>query len=398
MAFTFLGLNKASFRNVEFLYESGTTTGGRKTVVHEFVNKDTRFVEDVGKNLRTFSIIGVIHGAFYQTRKKELEAALADKATIGILVHPLLTENVNCKCTGYSLPEDNADLGIARYEMTFLEAQPNIQPSTTGRNKALINRIYDAIYKFAEDFLKAEAIIDFVKNINYIAQRLDSLIDVFNDIDKTIISDADDKDTYHESATTFKQNTYRIASDPDRLGADTTDLFKKFDTLAQTGEVGFYANSQLFDPLIDNDTISNKTIELQQRNTDRGVLNGAINTLAINNMSRAAINIEYKNTLQLDDIIDKLDKAYNDLLNNPNNILSEELSQILETQRNELRKYFNVLRIIIPKVITIQTAPMPVTILTYQYYGATDNYGDIIDLNQIYNPSLIDGEVQILSV
>jgi len=372
MAFTFFGLNKASFRNVEFLYESGTTTGGRKTVVHEFVNKDNRFVEDLGKNPRSFSIVGIIHGAFYQSRKKQFEAVLADKATIGILVHPTYG-NINCKCTGYSVVEDNRELGVARYEMTFLEAQPNVYPSSTGRNKALINRIYDKIYDFAETFLKGETVIDFVKNINYIAQRIDSLVDVFNDIAKTINSDEEDKDTFNEDITTYDQDSYKIASDPDRLGSDTTNLFKSFDTLAQTGEDGFNVNNQLFNLLIDNNTIDTKTLELQQRDKDRDVLNGAFNAMALNNASRAAVNIDYRNTLQLNDVIDTLNDAYTSILNNPNNLLSDELQQGLETQRNTLRKYFDALRITVPKVITIQTAPMPVTTLAYQYYGNTDN-------------------------
>ena len=58
-------LNVASFRGARFLIKSHSTSGGRKTVNHEYPNSDRRFVEDLGELQETFSIQGIIHGDNY---------------------------------------------------------------------------------------------------------------------------------------------------------------------------------------------------------------------------------------------------------------------------------------------------------------------------------------------
>jgi len=156
MNFVNLASYPASFRGIDFLYTTGTNTAGRKTIVHEFPNKTFRYVEDLGRNLRTFTITGIIsggaHGFYYFQQKKALEDALNEEG-IGILVHPFYGI-VNCVCTGYTVTETETEIGSATFEMTFAEANPNIYPKISGDNSSIIANLASKIASEIATYIK----------------------------------------------------------------------------------------------------------------------------------------------------------------------------------------------------------------------------------------------------
>lgn len=158
MDYLSLAMYPASYRGIEFYYVSGTNTAGRKTVVHEFPNKTFRYVEDLGQNLRTFTITGMIKGGlyniYYLQNKKALEDALNEEG-IGILVHPFYGV-VNCVCTGYTLTENETEIGSATFEMTFAEANPNIYPRLTGDNSSVIANLAARVGSEISTYIKGK--------------------------------------------------------------------------------------------------------------------------------------------------------------------------------------------------------------------------------------------------
>ena len=68
----------ASFKGAKFLLKDDRTEGGRKTVTHEYPNRDTREVEDLGKLQKRFSITGIIHdgkdGGYFSRRDALISA------------------------------------------------------------------------------------------------------------------------------------------------------------------------------------------------------------------------------------------------------------------------------------------------------------------------------------
>jgi len=82
-------LHKGSFRNVSFSWVSGTTTGGRKTVLFDFPNSDTRLSQDLGQVPDKFSMNVFITGTAddYYSKRDALITAL-NTAGAGELQHP----------------------------------------------------------------------------------------------------------------------------------------------------------------------------------------------------------------------------------------------------------------------------------------------------------------------
>ena len=58
----------ASFRGVPFEVSSGSLKGGRRTVVHEYPQRDKPYVEDLGKAARQITIEAFFVGDNYIDR------------------------------------------------------------------------------------------------------------------------------------------------------------------------------------------------------------------------------------------------------------------------------------------------------------------------------------------
>lgn len=113
-------LQAASFRGVPFLVDGHEATLGRRGQVHEFPQRDTPFVEDLGRRARVFTVEAYLLGTDYMQARNRLIEAIEQPGP-GALVHPYMGELrvslVDCK-----LREATAEGGMARVTMQFVEA------------------------------------------------------------------------------------------------------------------------------------------------------------------------------------------------------------------------------------------------------------------------------------
>lgn len=391
-------LYSASFKGVEFLYVTGSTTAGRKTAVHEFPQKDFRYVEDLGKNLRSFDITAEISGAFYETKKKRLEDALS-AGGIGVLIHPVYGA-INAVCLGYTLTDDTREVGIAKFELTFLEANPNVFPAATGRTKSIISNLYNTLYDFVENDLDGEFIASFTNNIFDAGQKIISISDVLNGVVATLDPfSSDDKNAFTADANFVTVNAYRLPTDPSELADKTTSLINQFDKVPSSAEDRFKSGQAISGFGSDDITLNGiDSVQLNQRYKNRRLLNAAVNVLALTNMYDSAASIDYDDDIQLNDIRESLENTYNILINADYNFITTTTLDELQALRNNVEQFFEQTSLTVNKVTTIDTAEIPVGVLTYQYYGELNNYQEIVDLNEVPNPLTISGEVRILTV
>ncbi len=111
---------RASFRGVSFLVEGETTTGGLKTVVHEFPNSNSRYVEHLGEYPATFQLTAVLHGVEFIQNRFDFEEALK-KQDIGTLSHPIYGD-VQVKVGKYTCVYDPSKMGKFVYSINFLRS------------------------------------------------------------------------------------------------------------------------------------------------------------------------------------------------------------------------------------------------------------------------------------
>ena len=109
----------ASFRGVPFEVESDSSPVGRRTQVHEFVQRDDPVVEDLGRKVRTYKLAAFVIGGDYMAKRDALLAAL-DEAGAGELMHPWLGRML-VTATDCELSHSRQEGGMCRFELTFVK-------------------------------------------------------------------------------------------------------------------------------------------------------------------------------------------------------------------------------------------------------------------------------------
>lgn len=386
----------ATFRGISFIYTSGDVTGGRKTVIHEYPNKDTRFVEDMGLNQRTFSIQGLIRGseALYLIEKELLENAL-DTPGIGILTLPYLGL-IKCVCTGWNYNENLSSSGVAVYDMNFVESNEDVFPFPISNNTAIIANLLIQFYLLAAEDLNNSYKITFSKNTVAPAQKLNTLSDDLDHISQNTLALNTPNTNFRETLKNFRSNVYKITNQDGDIGTNTTDLIQKFDSLSLDGQTRFSASIKFFTFGDDESSSQGTTTEALENNKNQKLINGTINALSFVNLCDSAKDIEYGNEDDLNNTANIIDDAYDYLFSSDKLELSTEMIDAIDNMRNEIRIFFEQERLVVNKVLEVETATIPATVLAFQYYGDTSTYEEILSLNQIFNPAKISNTIKIV--
>jgi prophage DNA circulation protein len=140
-----------SYRGVPFFIENHSSTGGRRTQVHEFVDRDTPFSEDLGRKARSFSLsIHLIGDDYFQQRDRMISAL--EQRGAGELIHPYLGQ-IDVNVDGYSFTEDTQEGRIVRFTISFTEAGSNIYPSIEeDRAQTLLDFAEQSLVSAQENF------------------------------------------------------------------------------------------------------------------------------------------------------------------------------------------------------------------------------------------------------
>lgn len=175
-------LREASYEGIRFDVDSATLSFGRRTVTHEFPQRDTSYVEDLGKTTRQFSIQGFIVGDDFIDRSKRLidkiesQVGTDRRANHGKLVHPWLGSLDVTPIDNPSITYDRAKR-FCTFTLTFLEAGNESTKKTTSWSNQLLSKA-DALYaKIFGDWTpdKIAGIVDDVtRQINSCAAVLSS--------------------------------------------------------------------------------------------------------------------------------------------------------------------------------------------------------------------------------
>ena len=113
-------LQPASFRGIPFEVTASGLKIGRRTVVHEYPQKDQPFVEDLGRATRQITLTAFVIGDDYIAQAQSLMAELEAPGS-GTLIHPWLGE-MEVTITSISELKFDAALGVASVVITATEA------------------------------------------------------------------------------------------------------------------------------------------------------------------------------------------------------------------------------------------------------------------------------------
>jgi prophage DNA circulation protein len=388
-------LNTASFRGVEFLTGDSTTEGGRKSITHEYPNSDRRFVEDMGLLQDVFSLTGIVSTQFGFEDRDNLKLALREEGP-GELVHPYYGI-VTVSAKPFTVTETLRELNVARFTMTFEQTDDSVSPTETSVKTSLIqSQASEVIASVADDITEDFSVLASLKS-NYAAAlaKLQEIGDTFTAIGKAVSAVTSFISTFAATVTSFVNGIVANILAPAQLADSITDMFLQFDTLAPDALAQFELAKQLFGFGSDDPIIEPTTVAQEQKADNQNLLNSAIRGNALAQAYNSAGNIDYGNELEVEEIRQALEEEYQDLV--ADTVLSENTLAVLQELRNTSRQFFDEISINVAKISTIDVSPIPMSILSYQYYASTDNTEKLIELNDTRDVSIVSGSVNILT-
>jgi len=144
------------------------------------------------------------------------------------------------------------------------------------------------------------------------------------------------------------------------------------------------------DPIVETNTVGRV-----ERKRNRDLLRANMRTQALSFAYINASEVDYQNTDDLDLAHDELEAQYIDVRDNQ--LLSNESLEELDRLRVQAQKTLDVVRVNTRLIITVETPLIPLSVLTYRYYGSTDLVEIIADLNNINQNAFVEGDVRILT-
>lgn len=408
-------LQVAKFGDIEFLTRSIRTEGGQKTVVHEFPGSDKRNVQDLGRAPDSFTISaiitgnrrgggregGVIHGENYV----EDVAAFKNLLSAGgfrDFIHPT-QGTFKCKVTTFSLTEDDAEQGAAKFEFTLLTADVQAAPLATISNVSAVSRRTENVKRSLESNIEEEYIVttSFIGNLTDSINQINEISFEFRNNATQFTPDQAELSSFIRSVEAFQDNAIRLAQTPSVLGLSLMALFDSFDqiqltaatettTLSQLNRVTPLAQLIRFFDFGDNDIPNkNDTAGLIQRTNNRDILRLGVQTGALAEAYREASLVDFRTVDDINEVNDVLDAQYQKVKNEIDDPTKQELSLL----RSDVRKLFDSQRLAASEVIELDLPVLPAVVQSHNLYGADalNRVDELIEVNGTIDTSTLGG-------
>jgi prophage DNA circulation protein len=384
---------QGSFRGAPFLIGDLDTSGGRKSVTHEFPGSDKRSVEDLGLLNDTFTISGLVKTDQDFTARDRLKAALSQEGS-GALVHPTFG-SLTAFAKSFTISERTGEIGIARLSMTFEVTQDRIFPAESAVKPSLIKNESDAAIDSIETDFSETFKASNPSNYDAAVDKLQAVGDKFNSISRRVSAISGDISEFTATVTTFVDGITQNITAPATLASSMKNMFIQLDQLAPSVVEQFSLAKQLFDFGGSDPVVEPNTFYRQERAENQNIINSNVSASALSLAYNNAANIDYGNELELQSVKEDLEEEYLRLIDDSN--LSNDTIDQLTSLRNNVRLLFDDISVSVPKIRTIETATLPMSIISFQYYGTTDETDNLINLNSTLDVSYVSGSVDILT-
>jgi hypothetical protein len=415
------------------------TKGGRRVAQHEYLFTRKRTVEDLGGIQEEFEFGVVIQGDIANTYKDKRDALLA-KLNFGgpnILIHPTFVIPVTVvHKPPYTLVEDLRNAGSGTITLTFIRAEPVVQPEPGGSKKPLLDAKRPPVvgaaagtFNQAVTFVNPSAlgtitgaILAVASMINGVAQKINEITDKVNRFRNAVNALVESKNNVSASILGL-HNIVAVSS------IDIRQKMEIFDRIIFDDELLIFQDPVTMltagvDPSEHRETaltISDYFDVLGLPEFEENANNNA-HVATLNNVSAFMNNIS--NFVNLDFFNDvELEERYNKLLRQYYLIVKSFTIDINKLSPSEKVVYYNskvsddlkyeldlVIRLLgdyiaeelsldVPNVTTVnQKDPIPLIKAVYQYTGDPSLYKTIKGLNPwIKDFGKVSGKLKIIT-
>ena len=388
-------LNTASYKGVAFSVPAEvSTTGGRKKVIHEFVNSDKRLIQDQGKYQKVFNIKGIItdsDGQYFQRRNALIN--VLEERDGGILSHPFFGK-VKVLPEKYTISESFTELGRAEFSMVFYRAEDKVVPLPDAYTDFNVQEKKKSVIKSVGDEIVSKFSVNrgFPFNFSSAAALLAQTVAIFSEITTTFDRALGEVDNFSRNLNDFRNGIFRLINLPSQLVGTLDNLYNSAMALFQTPEEAFLSLEKFFTSGDNAPIILRTTIERIERLANRNLIKQYLQVGALAYAYGASVEIDFFTVREIDVYLGKLntqyDKVFPVLTNN-------DIADNLRSLRGIASEFFDKERLNVKRIVSFETQPTTLQELTYRLYGNLDNFDRLAKLNSITNPDFISGTLEI---
>jgi len=383
-------LQPASFKRAGFKVDSHDSQYGRRTVTHEYPQRDKPFVEDLGRAARKIRIDGYIVGKNYQ---RELEALIAacESGGPGTLIHPY-RGTMTVSCESLSVRESKDDGGMATVSLSFVEYGDTQFPSATKDNRSR--------FGIAADSVVGRAITDFSETFTIGGMPqfvLDSASSYVTDLSEFLqgtgssILPIDNWTEFYRDCRSLATDVADLIQYPDQLATRVTGLFGYLTSYGATGKSSVFSLIEFFNFGDDRPAIPATTSTRRRQRANESALNALVKQTAVAESGRLASLTEFAT---FDDAV-TAQTLIADEIDVQSEVSSDQQYIALIGLRSELVTSVPS-SADLPRVTTISTRSVtPSLVLAHRLYADANRADEIVAQNRIRHPGFISPATQL---
>lgn len=391
-------LRPGSFRGVDFFIRTSDLSTGRRSVLHEFPNRETPYTEDLGRISEGFEIVGHVIGDNYFEAKRRLQDVFTRKGP-GELIHPFFGAKI-VQVGAVQISESNFEGAVAVFTAKFFEAGDNRFPKGTNDKGAILESAVDtATSEIKKDFDENFSIEDLPAHAIDSARALVSLAQTtFDNVTKTFADVSDAVADLAYSTRNLVAEVNDLLQAPSELSQRLLDSFALLEDAFTTAEDKTLALSTFFDFGAEETPVTGTTpIRLQEKNNQDKFTNFMRRVASVNAASTASIT----DFPSFDDALAKRVEITTVIEDQIREDDDTELYQSLIDVNASLVDAVPDVDAQLPNVQEITLSDtQPSLLLAYDLFEDAGNEDDIIKRNNIRHPGFIEAgsELEVLDV
>lgn len=379
-----------SYNGISFFVDESQSSGGRNVVSTALPFTNSHVNEDLGGQIKQFSLRIYILGDDAEAKRSELEAAFDAEGPFE-LVH-MYYGKFQARCTSYSFTHTSYELAYIEGDVSFV---PEEDPKAVARasedihgmtEEKVSKSLADVAAKFAENF----KIIGKANSVVTVA------VDAANDILDAI-------EVFRNSMRDFERFVLNVSQLRDNLTTimkTPEDFANRFqDILTMTKETAAF-NDDDFTSYTNEALLTMTDIDVNDGPTTSDETAAEIQRMALMTSAgfavRCVVNSNYKNVIEVHETEEALNAAFEIAMSKVNDVNDyTNLADMLSIALKFLRDVKSHLAIIVEKPLNDIGNILAVC---FDCYGNLEKVEDIIARNDVSDPSAIDREfLKVLS-
>lgn len=378
-----------SYNGVSFFVEESESSGGRNISTTPLPFTNSHVNEDLGGRVKQFSLRIYIVGDDAEAKRSELEEAFDAEGAFE-LVH-MYYGKFQARCVSYSFSHNSSELAYITGDVSFVpEKDPKSIPRAVDDARGVASEKVDSSLSLASALFKAAFNI-----AGKAANVVNSVVDATNDA-LDIIENARNS---MRSVEMFVMNISQFRDNMGLIMKTPEDFVNRLQNLVTMTEETFDGDED-WNTYTNESLVMMSSIEVDDDSTTTRAMRSMVQSLVL--MSAAGMAVKsvlgstYDNSLQVHETEEALNAAFETAMARVNSVDDyTNLADMLSIALKYLRDVKSNLAVVVEKPLNDISNVLTVA---FDTYGNLDRVEDIIDRNEISDPSAINRRfVKVLS-